>query len=1327
MTNTLVSTLFLTVVIVNLWIVVNTEVQKCKWYGECNIDSNCHKQNCPYDGPPKSLTDETSLFTLKKWCPHFFEANTSIWTCCDKNQLETMDKNLVTAAALLKRCPSCMQNFLRHICDYTCGPNQDLFLNITGIGNNETTNKSYISAVDLYISNNYTRGTYNSCKSVSMPSSGQLVLDIMCGAWGASECSPTKWFQFLGDAQDNMYVPFQINYKFLDKKEDNFIPLNPAIVPCNQAINENATACSCVDCEASCPAPPPVPQPITHRTLFGYDRFVVIVLIVYGITSFIFLVISCCCLRSKMSTSEETDSSPLPGFAIPANVHVTDLQGDEHDPLLRGRLKNASVLYRAPMSCWGRFEARIGSIVDKAGFIFFQKWGVFCAHHPWWVLCTGAIIVAALGYGIRYLHVTTDPVDLWASPWSRSRVEKEIFDSNFEPFYRTEQVILRSVGLLSILHNTSEGIVEYGPVFHEKFLLSVLELQQQIQSLGQKEGFGLEKICYAPLSSPFTGPVELSQCVVQSIWGYYQNSIDNFNDTDVDPEGFTTNYLDTFKKCSQNPYNDECIAPYGGPVDPAIALGGFLKLGETLVDQPNYGNATAVILTFLVNNHKDKSKLTPALEWEKLFVTFMKKWTANKPDYMDVAFSSERSIEDELERSSHSDVSTIIISYLTMFLYIAISLGHFRGCSRFFVDSKITLGLGGVVIVLSSVMCSVGFFGYVGVPATLIIIEVIPFLVLAVGVDNIFILVQAHQREGLMPEESCEQHIGRTLGAVGPSMLLTTLSECGCFFLGGLSGMPAVRAFAMYAGMALLIDFIFQITCFVSLLALDSKRQLENRFDICCCFISSNTRDDIAQEAFLYKFFKKYYAPFLMSNPIRTLVVLLFWGLLCISFAVTPKIEVGLDQELSMPEDSHVYKYFVFLKDYLSIGPPVYFVVGSGMNYSNRTVQNLICGGQFCESDSLTTQLYIASKQQNVTYIARGASSWLDDYFDWSSLKPCCNKFPGNHSYCPRDTPGCVSCDIPLNKFNRPEGAMNFNHYLSFFLQDNPNGDCAKGGHAAYSQAVKRTINKENYYEIKATYFMTYHTVLKTSEDYYHALQSARMVAANISRTLNSALNDTINSAIEVFPYSVFYVFYEQYLTMWHDTLGSLAISLTVIFFITFIVGLSIISSLIVVITILMIVMNIFGLMYWWNISLNAVSLVNLVMTVGISVEFCSHIVHYFVNSPKISRVKRAQDALTNMGTSVFQGITLTKFFGVFVLGFAHSKIFKVFYFKMYLGIIIFGAIHGLIFLPVFLSYLGPTMIKSRLVTHRTTGYVPIPGPHRENHNNINNDEPEEN
>ena len=105
---------------------------------------------------------------------------------------------------------------------------------------------------------------------------------------------------------------------------------------------------------------------------------------------------------------------------------------------------------------------------------------------------------------------------------------------------------------------------------------------------------------------------------------------------------------------------------------------------------------------------------------------------------------------------------------------------------HFQIDSKITLGISGIAIVAFSVVASLGFWSYIGEPATLIIIEVVPFLVLAVGVDNIFILVQACHRHNPNVKEDVPHKIGRVLGEVAPSMLLTSLSESVAFGLGKL-------------------------------------------------------------------------------------------------------------------------------------------------------------------------------------------------------------------------------------------------------------------------------------------------------------------------------------------------------------------------------------------------------------------------------------------------------------------------------------------------------------------------------------------------------------
>lgn len=60
------------------------------------------------------------------------------------------------------------------------------------------------------------------------------------------------------------------------------------------------------------------------------------------------------------------------------------------------------------------------------------------------VLGVCVVIIVVLGIGSLWLKVTTSPVEIWANPNSRSRQEKDFYDNHFGPFYRTNQVFLKT-------------------------------------------------------------------------------------------------------------------------------------------------------------------------------------------------------------------------------------------------------------------------------------------------------------------------------------------------------------------------------------------------------------------------------------------------------------------------------------------------------------------------------------------------------------------------------------------------------------------------------------------------------------------------------------------------------------------------------------------------------------------------------------------------------------------------------------------------------------------------------------------------------------------
>lgn len=143
-----------------------------------------------------------------------------------------------------------MSNLLKAICAVACDPEQDKYLNIIETGVNQ--GKEYVNYLEFRMDPEYKKGVYESCQNVIHPASGRLALELACGT-DISKCNPDQLFFYMGDPIGNPLVPFKLDYTSVD---DPAIRFESETKKCSEAY-EGDYACSCVDCELSCPSTEP--------------------------------------------------------------------------------------------------------------------------------------------------------------------------------------------------------------------------------------------------------------------------------------------------------------------------------------------------------------------------------------------------------------------------------------------------------------------------------------------------------------------------------------------------------------------------------------------------------------------------------------------------------------------------------------------------------------------------------------------------------------------------------------------------------------------------------------------------------------------------------------------------------------------------------------------------------------------------------------------------------------------------------------------------------------------------------------------------------------
>ncbi len=696
-----------------------------------------------------------------------------------------------------------------------------------------------------------------------------------------------------------------------------------------------------------------------------------------------------------------------------------------------------------------------------------------------------------------------------------------------------------------------------------------------------------------------------------------------------------------------------------------------------------------LVITFLMNNNKYTNPL--ALQWEEeAFQKYLQETNnvfdgdkvkpvsdsdtplqktikgvyARFPDMLpiEISFMSERGIPDNLSLQTSQNFGVVIASYSLMFLYISLAIGFIPSC----LHSRFLVGMAGILVVISCVIISMGLCSYIGVGMTMICTEVVPFLILAIGVDNMFIIMRSERTVDSSTQDVVER-LAKGLSNVGPSICTAATCEFLAFLVGVMTDIPALQSFCLVAAIAVFFDFLFQVTAFIAVVSLDNQRIKSLKYDVLFCMQMPEYKPP--RKELVKRLFENYVTPFVLKKSVHIAVICLTAIFIGLGIASTMKLTLGIDQKASVSTGSDIYNYFLAQEKLVDVGPPAYLVFRD-INYTDpETITNI-----FELLDVLSAQG--DTVQKPVFSWIKAFKMFTMETGDWSKM--------------------CGTQGI---------SAYPFSEQMRRFVKVKINSNCCLNYGICGEQFVKDIVfdSKGN---IESTRFRFQHPALRVQADYIRDLQATRYFVDQYHMKFKYTKDGEvkykgkeIDESRQVFAYSLFYVYFEQYYYIRGVLTQNIMLALAAVVFATQLIT-TIQSAFFVATTVFLTAFSLMGMSYFLNfiiggyiIEYNAVFVVNIVMACGLSVEFCVHLMIAFLRS-KGTNVQRVKSALNNMGSAILVGIGSTKFIGVVVLAFAPSTIFRLYYFRMYMCIVFLGLFYGLVALPTALIYLGPPHVR---------------------------------
>ena len=211
--------------------------------------------------------------------------------------------------------------------------------------------------------------------------------------------------------------------------------------------------------------------------------------------------------------------------------------------------------------------------------------------------------------------------------------------------------------------------------------------------------------------------------------------------------------------------------------------------------------------------------------------------SGDNTNLLKMVYATSQSIDLEIEANSQLDTNLISGTFMLIMIF-AIILMSFN--TTWITSPGVLLPMAGITSAMFGLTSGFGFLAMIGYKGCSLI-YVIPYLVLGIGIDDMFIIYSSftyaykHRSNEKDKNKIVSEIMKETLRKSGVSIAITSITDFVAFIVGVTTGFKSVQMFCVYAAFSIGFCFFYQCCLFSGVLCLHSKRiqSKQNAFLIC--------------------------------------------------------------------------------------------------------------------------------------------------------------------------------------------------------------------------------------------------------------------------------------------------------------------------------------------------------------------------------------------------------------------------------------------------------------------------------------------------------------